>query len=212
MYSFLFYNNIFPLVEKSLIQKYFSVLVLFLGVGLVINPIYFYTKGYLAQILLEKSWQNTKNKNCPQFAWSWAAVYPVGKIIFPTIKESHIILNNTTVEALAFGPGLVENTSLPGQSGNICIAGHRDSFFKNIRNLNADDPIKISGINTEQIFKIKQFAIVYPENISWISSQTKGALTLITCYPFEFTGNAPLRYIIRAELIASSDDLDNSSS
>jgi sortase A len=189
------------------VYKWFTIksLLLTAGVMFMSEPVYFYTKGYLAQILLERAWNMTMDITSPQLAWPWARSHPVGKIYFPRLGKSFTILNDTSNESLAFGPGNVENTSRPGEGGNICIAGHRDSFFSGIKDLRIGDVVRIDGIEKAQLFQIEKTDIVFPDKIEWIQPTDNSVLTLITCYPFEFIGEAPQRYIIRAVPIHEDD-------
>ena len=184
-----------------MIWRRLSLLLLMSGILLTVKPFYFYTKGFLAQVLLDHAWDRTTNNNSPQLAWPWANTYPVGKIHFPKLNEEFTILDGTRPEALAFGPGLVENTAYPGEPGNICIAGHRDSFFKNIKDLGIGDIIWIEDIDTTQLFQVEYLRVVKPENTKWLAHSDSTILTLITCYPFNYIGDAPDRYILRARLV-----------
>ena len=171
------------------------------GILILIKPLYFYSKGYVAQILLDHAWKRTVQTRSPQLAWPWAETHPVGKIYFPKMDEFFTILDGTTTEALAFGPGLVEGTSYPGEAGNICIAGHRDSFFNNIHNLDIGDIIRIDYVDSQQLFQIENTRVVQPEDTRWLAPSDSTLLTLITCYPFNYIGDAPDRYIVRAGLV-----------
>ena len=171
------------------------------GILILIKPLYFYSKGYVAQILLDHAWKRTVQTRSPQLAWPWAETHPVGKIYFPKMDEFFTILDGTTTEALAFGPGLVEGTSYPGEAGNICIAGHRDSFFNNIQNLDIGDIIRIDYVDSQQLFQIENTRVVQPEDTRWLAPSDSTLLTLITCYPFNYIGDAPDRYIVRAKLV-----------
>ena len=171
------------------------------GILILIKPLYFYSKGYVAQILLDHAWERTVQTRSPQLAWPWAETHPVGKIYFPKMDEFFTILDGTTTEALAFGPGHVEGTSYPGEAGNICIAGHRDSFFNNIQNLDIGDIIRIDYVDSQQLFQIENTRVVQPEDTRWLAPSDSTLLTLITCYPFNYIGDAPDRYIVRAGLV-----------
>ena len=171
------------------------------GILILIKPLYFYSKGYVAQILLDHAWKRTVQTRSPQLAWPWAETHPVGKIYFPKMDEFFTILDGTTTEALAFGPGHVEGTSYPGEAGNICIAGHRDSFFNNIQNLDIGDIIRIDYVDSQQLFQIESTRVVQPEDTRWLAPSDSTLLTLITCYPFNYIGDAPDRYIVRASLV-----------
>ena len=171
------------------------------GILILIKPLYFYSKGYVAQILLDHAWKRTVQTRSPQLAWPWAETHPGGKIYFPKMDEFFTILDGTTTEALAFGPGHVEGTSYPGEAGNICIAGHRDSFFNNIQNLDIGDIIRIDYIDSQQLFQIENTRVVHPEDTRWLAPSDSTLLTLITCYPFNYIGDAPDRNIVRANLV-----------
>ena len=181
--------------------KRLSQFLLICGICILIKPLYFYTKGYLAQVLLDNAWNKTVKTQSPQLAWPWAKTYPVGKLYFPKLDESFTILDGTTTEALAFGPGHVEGTSYPGENGNICIAGHRDSFFNNIKDLSFGDIIRIDYVDSQQLFQVDSTIVVEPEELRWLEATGSTQLTLITCYPFYYVGEAPQRYIVRAGLV-----------
>jgi len=95
----------------------------------------------------------------------------------------------------------VEGTSYPGEKGNICIAGHRDSFFNNIKDLSVGDIIRIDYVDSQQLFQIDSTIIVEPEQTRWLDATVNTQLTLITCYPFYYVGEAPQRYIVRAGVV-----------
>ena len=181
--------------------KRLSQLLLICGICFLIKPLYFYSKGYLAQVLLDNAWKKTVKTQSPQLAWPWAKTYPVGKLYFPKLDESFTILDGTTTEALAFGPGHVDGTSYPGEKGNICIAGHRDSFFNNIKDLSVGDIIRVDYVDSQQLFQIDSTIVVEPEQTQWLDATDNTQLTLITCYPFYYVGEAPQRYIVRAGLV-----------
>jgi LPXTG-site transpeptidase (sortase) family protein len=93
----------------------------------------------------------------------------------------------------------VTGTALPGQSGNVVLAGHRDSFFRDLRNIKAGDIIQVTTEAGQHAYQVQSTRIVNPTEVSVMAPTKDPSLTLITCYPFYYVGNAPKRFIIRAE-------------
>ena len=169
-----------------------------MGIIILGQPIYYYMKGICAQIMLERAWEITKRTGHPTKAWSWADTLPVANLTIPAIGLNQIVLKGEEIEAMAFGPALIEYEL---ESNNIIISGHRDSFFKNLEKLNEGDIIKLEFLNNNQEYKINNIIITNPEDIKWMENTDTKTLTLITCYPFNFIGNAPKRYVIVANTL-----------
>jgi sortase A len=91
---------------------------------------------------------------------------------------------------------------LPGQIGNAAITGHRDTFFRPLRNIERDDLIRITTPRGKYAYHVVSMSIVEPDNAAVLGSDGNEAITLITCYPFYFVGPAPKRMVVRAERIA----------
>jgi len=94
--------------------------------------------------------------------------------------------------------GHIDGTAVPGQSGNLGIAGHRDGFFRGLKDVHLGDPIELETLGGSQIFRVADIRIVSPEDVSVLDTTAGPVLTLVTCYPFYFVGDAPQRYIVRA--------------
>jgi sortase A len=101
------------------------------------------------------------------------------------------------------GVGLIEGTALPGEEGNIGIAGHRDGFFRGLKDVRQGDTVELTTQEQTFTFVIDGIAVVEPSDTSVLSQREHPSLTLVTCYPFYFIGNAPKRYIVQASLIDS---------
>lgn len=106
--------------------------------------------------------------------------------------------DGTEDAVLARGAGLVEGTTRPGAKGNVAIAGHRDTFFRGLRNVVYGDLIELESAQRKVIYRVSALAVVEPEDVHVLAETGESALTLVTCYPFHFVGNAPQRYIVRA--------------
>jgi sortase A len=94
--------------------------------------------------------------------------------------------------------GHIAGTALPGQTGNIGIAAHRDTFFRPLRNIRRDDVITLTTLGGEYHYRVVSTKIVDPNDVAVLNSDGKEILTLVTCYPFYFIGSAPNRFIVRA--------------
>ena len=95
---------------------------------------------------------------------------------------------------------MYNGTSQPGETGNVVIAGHRDSFFKNLRNIKVGDMIELESLKRVVLYKITDIRIARPTDTQWLDSSSKDIITIITCYPFDYVGPAPKRYIVRGRI------------
>jgi sortase A len=101
------------------------------------------------------------------------------------------------------GVGLIEAMRRPGEGGNIGIAGHRDGFFRSLKDVGAGDMIELQTLDRVDIYRVSQIVIVTPDDVSVLRPTSIPTLTLVTCYPFYFIGSAPKRYIVEASLVAT---------
>lgn len=99
------------------------------------------------------------------------------------------------------GVGRVPGTSLPGQDGNLAIAGHRDGFFRQLKDIQKGDFIEIAMFDERDVYVVDSTTIVEPSDISVLKPKSKPTLTLVTCYPFYFIGHAPQRFIVEAHRV-----------
>lgn len=119
----------------------------------------------------------------------------------PAVDLSATVLEGSDDATLARGAGHIEDTALPGQEGNIGIAGHRDTTFRPVRRLKVGDVLTLTTASRVQRFRITWTKIVGPDDVYVLDPTRKPALTLVTCYPFEYIGHAPRRFIVRAEMV-----------
>jgi sortase A len=122
----------------------------------------------------------------------------LGRIEIPRLNVSATIVEGDDSDNLRHAVGHIPGTALPWESGNIGLAGHRDSFFRKIGELRDGDQIVLTTIHGTFEFRASQFAIVKPDGVDVLSSVQQPALTLVTCYPFHYVGAAPQRFVIRA--------------
>jgi sortase A len=123
----------------------------------------------------------------------------LGRIEIPRIGISVIVLQGTKSQTLRLGVGHIDGTPFPGEEGNIGIAGHRDTFFRSLKDIHKDDEIILQTVSGVSKYRVDWIQITAPGDSGIISSKTESALTLVTCYPFRFIGAAPERFIVHAQ-------------
>ncbi|MBI2818279.1 MAG: class D sortase [Acidobacteria bacterium] len=122
----------------------------------------------------------------------------LGRIEIPTIGIAAMILEGVDDVTLRRAVGHIPGTSLPGQKGNVAIAGHRDTFFRGLRNVHKGDAITLTTLKGSYRYRVDSTEVVDPQNAEVLYESDDATLTLITCYPFNFVGSAPRRFIVRA--------------
>jgi sortase A len=130
-----------------------------------------------------------------------AAGAALGKIEIVRIGLAAMIMEGTDGRTLRHAVGHIRGTSLPGQQGNIAIAGHRDTFFRPLRNVQKDDEITLTTLDGSSRYLVDFTKVVAPEDTQVLGNSGNKTLTLVTCYPFYFVGPAPKRFIVRAHRI-----------
>jgi sortase A len=126
----------------------------------------------------------------------------VGRIEIPRLGLSVVVAEGVAARTLRRAAGHIPGTGLPGQPGNIGISGHRDTFFRPLRNIRQDDVITLTTVAGNYSYRVVSIWIVTPSDASVLDPSADEVLTLITCYPFYFVGPAPERFIVRAVRVA----------
>ncbi len=122
----------------------------------------------------------------------------IGSLKIPRLKLSAMIVEGDDDKTLKRGVGHLPDTPLPWEKGNAAFAGHRDTFLRAMRDISAGDEIRLATPHGEFTYRVREIAIVTPDNLSGLSITDDSSLTLITCYPFSYIGNAPKRFVVRA--------------
>lgn len=128
----------------------------------------------------------------------------VGRIEIPRTHLSAIVAEGTSSEILTIAVGHVEGTALPGESGNIALAAHRDTFFRGLGELQSGDLIRLTIPKGRVDYRVEFTEVVDPADTWILRSGSNQALTLITCYPFHYIGAAPKRFVVRAYRVHAS--------
>jgi len=125
----------------------------------------------------------------------------IGQMQVERLGVSVIVIEGTSNKTLRRAVGHIVGTALPGQPGNVGIAGHRDTFFRPLRNIRADDIITLATLRGAYRYRVVSTKVVSPDDVAVLDSDGNQILTLVTCYPFYFLGSAPDRFIVRAKRI-----------
>jgi sortase A len=125
----------------------------------------------------------------------------IGRIEIERVGVQAIIVESTTTEALRRAVGHIEGTALPGEDGNIGLAGHRDTFFQGLQEVRRDDVIRIDTLEGSWEYRVESTRVVEPGEIEVLKASAGSILTLVTCYPFNYVGAAPRRFIVQAREI-----------
>jgi LPXTG-site transpeptidase (sortase) family protein len=108
------------------------------------------------------------------------------------------VYDGTSEDILNRGVGRIEGTAGVGQGGNLGIAGHRDSFFRPLKDIEIGDIMKLETVDGTVDYAVSSIEIVEPEDVYVLAPTTDRTITLVTCYPFYYVGHAPKRYIVKA--------------
>jgi sortase A len=136
-----------------------------------------------------------------------AAPAPVAVLRIPRIRLTVPVLPGADDRTLDRGVGHIEGTALPAD-GNMGIAGHRDGFFRGLKDIVPGDLIEVEMLRESHVYRVERTWVVNPTDVSVLDPTPSRVLTLVTCYPFYFIGSAPQRFIVRAvsvSRVASND-------
>ena len=129
----------------------------------------------------------------------------VAKLMIPRLSAQLYVVEGDDTRELRRGPGHMPGTAMPGGKGNCVIAGHRDTHFRVLKDIRQGDDIVLETRNGEFLYRVKSTKIVSPKDTDPLQPTAGPVLNLITCYPFYYVGNAPKRFIVKAELAGSLD-------
>lgn len=127
--------------------------------------------------------------------------HAVGRIEIQRIGLAAMIMEGTDERTLRRAVGHFTGTALPGQRGNVAIAGHRDTFFRALRNIRKNDEITLETATGSYRYQADSTEVVEPQNTAVLDSSDDSRLTLVTCYPFYYVGAAPKRFVVHAHRV-----------
>lgn len=125
-------------------------------------------------------------------------VRALARLEIPTAEVSVMVLDGTDEATLDRAVGRIEGTARPDEAGNLGIAGHRDGYFRGLKEVAPGDAIRLATLEGVAHYRVAEIDIVEPERVDVLAPTAEPTLTLVTCYPFYFVGDAPQRYVVRA--------------
>ncbi|MEZ5614583.1 MAG: sortase [Rhodocyclaceae bacterium] len=185
---------------------------------------YIQAKAWLAQVLIKQAWARTLEGEAQARPWPWADTWPVARITVPGRDIERYVLAGANGRTIAFGPGHVFGTPLPGEAGNSVIGAHRDTHFAFLRALRPGEEIVVENAsalrrrlmpaeqalhrNQKSAAATRRYRVsgaeIVDKSETRVLAQPPGEtrLTLVTCYPFDaLRAGGPLRYVVTAKAI-----------
>ena len=126
----------------------------------------------------------------------------IGRLRIPRLGVTAMVREGAGEGTLRTAVGHIPGTALPGAAGNVALAGHRDTFFRALRNIRKDDAIDVQTDQGTYRYLVQSTKIVGPRDVAVLKAAGGDTLTLVTCYPFYYVGSAPKRFIVRASQVA----------
>ncbi len=164
---------------------------------------YIPAKAWLAQELMQRAWLRVTAGEDRAAPWPWADTWPVARLSAEGRDVDLIVLAGGSGRTLAFGPGHLEASALPGEAGNTVIAGHRDTHFAFLRDVEAGELLGLESIDGERhVYQVTGTDVVDSRTGSLVLDTGVATLTLVTCYPFDtLEPGGPYRYVVTASRV-----------
>ncbi len=164
---------------------------------------YIPAKAWFAQELMLRAWARTAKDDDQQVPWPWADTWPVARLSAKSGDINLIILSGGSGRTLAFGPGHLSASSLPGELGNSVIAGHRDTHFNFLRDIEIGESLVIEiASGRKHLYKVIGIDVVDSRRGSLLLDTDAAILSLVTCYPFDAReAGGPMRYVVTAKML-----------
>jgi sortase A len=129
----------------------------------------------------------------------------IGSLEIPRLRLSAVIAEGDDDATLKVAVGHLPDTPLPGDTGNSALAGHRDTFFRSLQHVRVGDELRVSTVHGNFQYRVRETMVVGPHDVWVLDPTDRPTLTLLTCYPFNYVGKAPRRFIVRAEQTVSGN-------
>ena len=164
-------------------------------------------KAMVAQELLNLAWAESQARQTDKKPWPWADTWPVARLQLGESAEALIVLAGAHGESLAFGPAHVTGSAEPGMRGPVVIAGHRDTHFRVLENVDIDSTIRMQSRTGEWTdYRVTRTRVVDSRKEAMdLAAMPDNSLLLVTCYPFNsMDSQGPLRYLVEARRVEPS--------
>jgi LPXTG-site transpeptidase (sortase) family protein len=164
---------------------------------------------YVNSALLERHTRINLQSERPPLESALSEGEILGRMEIPRLGVSAAVLQGTASRTLRLGVGHIRGTAIPGTPGNSAIAGHRDTFFRALKDIRDGDEIELKTADTSTRYLVIWARVVAPGDTSVLDATNESVLTLVTCYPFYFIGASPRRFVVRARKVPTAT-LDSS--
>jgi len=164
---------------------------------------YIPAKAWVAQELLQRAWRRAKDGDAEVAPWPWADTWPVARLSAKGGDIELIVLEGGSGRTLAFAPGHLSISALPGEAGNSIIAGHRDTHFQFLQFMKRGESIMIEMADgNNHLYQVTDIDVVDSRRGSIVLDTESPMLSLVTCYPFgALEAGGPMRFVVTARMI-----------
>ena len=164
---------------------------------------YIPAKAWLAQELMQRAWTRTGTGEVRATPWPWADTWPVARMTARSGEVDLIVLAGASGRTLAFAPGHMSASAMPGETGNAVIAGHRDTHFQFLKDVQLGELLEVeSSTGLRHLYRVVGVDIVDSRKGSLLLDTEAPMLSLVTCYPFDAReSGGPLRYVVTARML-----------
>lgn len=160
---------------------------------------YLHAKAALAQVLLERAWQQAQVDGGQPRPWPWADTTPVARLRVARLGVDQIVLSGDSGRTLAFGPGWAPSSTQPGARGIVVVSAHRDTHFAFLRELVEGDRVTLDVRQGARRYRVNAMQVVDVRHDTLPASDAADGLLLVTCWPFDaLVPGGPLRYVVSA--------------
>lgn len=128
----------------------------------------------------------------------------IARLEIPALKMSSMVVEGISGHDLSVAPGHIPGTSLPGEQGNVVIAGHRDTFFWPLQRIRTNHVVTLTTSHGERRYRVVSTQVVDAHDVGVLHLTSRDTLTLVTCYPFDYIGHASKRFIVHADLMPAT--------
>jgi len=201
--------NVIKVTKRKKIKKNkFAILLLLVGLALCAQAWWMPTKAWLAEILIQRSWHHFVQTGQAMKPWPWADTHAIASLNFARLQREIIVLDGGDPSTLAFSAGAVAPFNQPFSYLPFVVAGHRDSHFSFLTEVDMNDVISLTDANGHiQLYQVDNIEIIDSQKqkltSAEASTESNSELILITCYPFNtIAAGGSLRYVIRAKPLA----------
>jgi len=158
-------------------------------------------KAWMAQHLLQQAWQATLEGKPEVKPWPWADTWPTARLQVPRLNEDAIVLSGAGGNVLAFAPGHISHSAMPGERGLSIISAHRDTHFAFLQQISMSDEVIVTNADGEKsVYEVIAIDVVDARNFKVVDQPSRSILLLTTCYPFNaITTGGPLRFVVTTE-------------